>query len=55
MIKAPNLRHYPLPFPPEKPYIPPHKPTPKGVMAMTITAGFRCKDGVVIGADTEIS
>lgn len=40
-----------LPYDPRKPYIPPQR---KGAKAMTIAAGFRCQDGVVLAADTEV-
>lgn len=48
----------PLPFPQklpcrdQKPYIPPQR---KGARAMTIVAGFRCTDGIVVCADQQIS
>jgi hypothetical protein len=41
-----------FPYRDQKPYIPPQR---KGVKAMTIAAGFRCKDGVVLCADTEVT
>lgn len=41
-----------VPFQLKKPYIP---SKPEGAKAMTIAVGFRCKDGVVLAADTRIT
>jgi 20S proteasome alpha/beta subunit len=41
-----------LPKPPQKPYIRPDKRESK---AMTIVAGFRCADGIVLCADQQVS
>lgn len=53
--ESPVPPHRPFPLPPEKPYIPFHKRLPIGVKAMTMVAGFGCKDGVVLCADTEMT
>jgi 20S proteasome alpha/beta subunit len=41
-----------LPFQPFKPYIP---PISEGASKMTIAAGFRCKDGVLLCSDMQIT
>jgi hypothetical protein len=44
-------RNFPVPKPLKKPYIAPRK----GARSMTIAAGFRCMDGVVLCADSQIT
>ncbi|MGH9744141.1 MAG: hypothetical protein ACRD51_17510, partial [Candidatus Acidiferrum sp.] len=51
MIKPSDFPHR-LPFHKFKPDNP---PKPKGAQTVTLILGIQCKDGVVIGADTEVT
>lgn len=42
----------PFPFKPQKPYIP---PKPREEKKMTIAAGFKCENGLVMATDTELT